>query len=338
LNAEEFRRTYEQLMQQARAQWQQMGVDPAMMASQFEMSFASIQAICATQPALAPQMQEGLLQGLRNIVGMTSASTLSSMQAAAMAAAAELTKDDGDDSFVNSPPEMKEPSDLDDPADQAAVSCGANLGYLNFTYLNTLQTFRPQRQIKEMLENDWEITCVEELNEMLEWLSTQGHRAAMHHLYEVVRGSARAELAIRIENAGIELLSEGYSYESDQIQEFAVNLVAGSELLKSRGFFSTGKPPRITSWDLGRAVFLCRAGYDMEWFTKEETIERVRGFASALYREYGSWRELSEGYLLGFYAWSGDGDQLDLLLQQHEQLLTHEQSPWKKFGWPEKQG
>jgi hypothetical protein len=234
-------------------------------------------------------------------------------------------------SLFDDSPEVKEDSDLNEE-ETKAVLCGANLFYRNGQYINTLSTYEDAETILGGLEGSWGVTNKDELIETIEWLEKGGHRIYFNLIWNKFKSLPKSEWASSIKDLELEALNNK-NLDSERLKEFFSNLLEGYTVLAKHGCFSTMKDPDITSWDYARAINLCRFGYDVEFFTREEALGKIKYFANKMYSIYDSWRSLSEGYLVGFAMWNGDADYVEELLEQHELLLTHEKSLWTKINW-----
>jgi uncharacterized protein YfiM (DUF2279 family) len=157
----------------------------------------------------------------------------------------------------------------------------------------------------------------------------EGHRNQFALLQGRLKGVSKAEFAAVVAQAAEELGDQDF----EDIQERAVNLIAGLQLGKGKNLLPSRGEPSILSWDLGRAINLCRWGYDVQYLGKEEALKLIVDCAAQLAKTYDSWKELSGGYLLGFFFWSGDEDEFEDLAQGQDLLLSHEASPWTAIPW-----
>ncbi|MBN1981148.1 MAG: DUF1266 domain-containing protein [Chitinivibrionales bacterium] len=301
--------------QMAKEQWEKMGLDP----NQMMKYITNAQEIMKETLKLNMDIPSG------------SASLGQSTQQQADTVEREVDKDDL--ALIDRCPEVKEKSDVERIEDQKAMACGANLAYLNCLYLNTLQTFRPHGHIVEMLKTGWDIEFQDEFIETLQWLENEGNRTAFNEIYDAIKSVPKAELAMTVERLSVQLLTEGFQYDEKELWDIAKQTLYGYSLLKENGFFKTKVKPSLLSWDFERAILLCRAGYDLGFLTKDEALQRINLYAQKMYAEYDSWRSLSEGYLMGYFVWSGNEEGLEELFNDHASLLEHKDSPWKRFPW-----
>ena len=297
----------EEYMKQVKKQWEAMGIDPNTM-----MEYMN-NAMKMQQDAMKmaqEQMQNNPL--LKNM--------------------AEALEDGANDplGLLDDSPELKEDSDLTED-ELKAVACGANLAYLNLEYLNTLKTHKPTGQILAMLEGSWDIQSREDLQETLKWLENSGHRKQYNLIWSNLKGIPRAEWGETIEKLQFQLIAENENPEN--LYEYSVNIVNGYAQMHEAGCFQKSKEPNILSWDLGRAINLCRWAYDVEFLSKEEATNLIKKYADMCYKTYNSWDSLGEGYIMGLSMWSGDPDRTEEMIEEQKILLSHENSLWTKIKW-----
>jgi hypothetical protein len=293
----------DELMEQYKKQWEALGLDPNTM-----MQYMNNSMEMATN--MQNQMADMLKGQFKPIDGSE--------------------PDDDFDFSLENKPQIKKDADISDEAILKAIACGGNLAFVNSMYLNTLGSYKPISQILEMLESEWEIESKDGLVDIIDWLTTSGHRKYFDLIKDGLKGVPQAEMAGKIEEITNELDGER---DFEVIESYAMNTIYGLKLLKGNGFFKTMKQPSILAWDLGRAINLCRWGYDVQYFTKEEALTMIQKCATQLYITYDSWRSLSEGYLLGCFMWSGDEERIEELFEEHTILLEHADSPWVNIAW-----
>jgi hypothetical protein len=297
----------EEYIAQMRKQYEAMGIDPdtmmeyiknAMKLQQDAMKLAQDQL--ADNPVLQ-NMMDAVQDGANDPLGLL------------------------DDS-----PELKEDSDLK-KEELKAVACGANLAYLNCEYLNTLKTYLPEGQILALLERDWGINTREDLLETLKWLKKSGHRKRFKLIWKKLKEVPRAEWLSAIESIKFQLLSEDENAEN--LQEYAINIANGYSQMHGAGCFQTMKAPNIMTWDMGRAINLCRWAFDVGFLSKKEAKEHIMKYAEKCYEKYDSWASLGEGYIMGVAMWCGDEERVQTMIDEQKVLLEHENSLWTKIKW-----
>lgn len=66
------------------------------------------------------------------------------------------------------------------------------------------------------------------------------------------------------------------------------------------------KDEPIIGWDLGRAIYLCHAGYVADYFEYTEALDMALEICLTLQSKFNSWDEFFESYLDGCQYWSGE--------------------------------
>lgn len=207
-----------------------------------------------------------------------------------------------------------------------ALAAGADLALRNAQFLDTLGTGLPNS--REILAEWWGIYTRENALEMLHYLANEGHRAA-YRLVGTIMREPEAKRRGLVERRAVEA-------GQDDLVETYESMVAARELLVDDELIAAGAAlPSILSWDLGRLINICRWCYDVGMLSEEECWQHILPAARALQREYGSWGELSTGYLMGFAVWqSGNpGVEYGLLKSDRAMLLTDARSPWVQLAW-----
>ncbi|RPE08827.1 DUF1266 domain-containing protein [Chitinophaga lutea] len=215
-------------------------------------------------------------------------------------------------------PEMKADTGLSDD-DQQNIAAGANLAFLNCIPLNTLGTGTAMAEVKIILEEDWGIESRDHLLNTISWLEGKGHRHYFGVIWKVM-GDATA-----IEKLHGDVKSTG---DKTDISWYADNIASGYRFLQEAGCFANGSKTDALTWDLGRAIALCRWGYDRQYLNEGEALYHIRRLGRQLRGHYTSWENLSENFMLGHVMWSGRLDDLANLHREHRTLLTAPSSPW----------
>jgi len=233
--------------------------------------------------------------------------------------------------FFDDSPEINPDSTLNQE-EQKAILCAANLSYYYSHYLNTLETHMPPEELLVGLEQSWGITDRDSMIEVIDWLAVSGHRVYFKLIWNVLKTKPKPEWRKAISDLEVQTLAME-DLESERIHPYSENILEIYPLFLAKGFFSTMKDPNVKAWDLERAINLCRYGYDLQFLTKEEALERIVTYAKTMYKTYDSWRSLSEGFLVGCGMWSGSLELLSDRLEHHETLLSHEKSLWNSIAW-----
>ncbi|QHS63310.1 DUF1266 domain-containing protein [Chitinophaga agri] len=211
--------------------------------------------------------------------------------------------------------------------DRQYIACGANQIYLRGERLDTLETGSDQDEIRHMLRKDWHINSRDKLLNTIDWLATSGHRVYFKPIWQIL-----TTLPVRDRAEALGKLQQQFAAKGDDasIEQYAVNISECYKHLREISDCFEGKKCKLDAltWDLGRAINLCRWGYDAGFLSREEAMRNIRKFGWELLHNYTSWANLGENYLIGFAMWSGDIEQLDELYGGHCDLLSEDSSPW----------
>ncbi len=211
--------------------------------------------------------------------------------------------------------------------DRQYIACGANLAYLHGDRMDTLETDGDQDEIRGMLRREWHINSRDKLLTNIDWLVNQGHRVYFKPIWHIL-----TTLPVREREAALAKLQEEFTAKGDEISVdlYASNISDGYKHLREEASCFEGKKCKLDAltWDLGRAINLCRWGYDAGFLSRDESIAYIRKFGKELLHNYTTWTNLGENYLMGFAMWSGDLEQLDELHGAHCDLLSEDSSPW----------
>jgi hypothetical protein len=297
----------EEYMEMVKKQWEAMGVDPKQMIQYMNNAMEM-------QKNITSQFTNGQVNPFMNM----------------MNDATNLEQND-DLNILDESPEVKPDSDLNE-TEQRAIACCANLSYYSSSYINTLSTYQPINEILAGLEEQWEINNKADLISTIEWLATSGHKVYFDMIWQKFKSLPKAEWRSAIE--GLQLTAMTMEdIDSERFQGYAENILDGYALLLQNKSIKKNVFPNVLAWDLERAIFLCRLGYDVKFFTREEALEYIVRFSDMLKKTYTSWKEMSNGYLIGLAMWNSDEDFLTERIEQTEILLTHEKSLWVTIKW-----
>lgn len=232
--------------------------------------------------------------------------------------------------LMDDSPELSEDSDLTE-SETKAIACAANSAYNNAQCLNTLTTGLDAETIQMGLENAWGVNNRDELISTLDWMESEGHKLYFDIIWSAIGNLPQKEWKKTISK--LEHKPGDADFDAERLAEFAENLVSHYPTLTKKKFFATMKSPDVSAWDLARCINLCRLGFDVQYLSREEALDRIKRYAKKMYGIYDSWNSLSEGYLTGFAMWSGEEDSIEERIEEHFTLLKHEKSLWTRIKW-----
>lgn len=213
---------------------------------------------------------------------------------------------------------------------QADLAAGANLAFLNGYTLNVLETRSGREESTIVLARDWGVNDRAGLIGMLDWLEHAGHQVYFQSVWDIISVAAPQDVREMLESLQRAVREQG---DKTDVVAYGENLLdAHQYLTQTRGFFQNGGKTDILTWDLGRAINLCRWGFDAGFLGREEALEYISRFGRRLRQHYPSWENLSECFILGFAMWSGDRQEIDQRCNEHRTLLSDAGSPWRQFA------
>ena len=195
------------------------------------------------------------------------------------------------------------------PEQRWAIAAGANLARLNGTTLASLNTAQLPGTDRHILRRWWSVTDGASLRKTMTWLAEEGHRSQFQELHTVcqeAQGDPVAQLNLRSAGPTVDFV------------------------LRHIGRFKNGD---LVAWDFARLINMARWGFTAGYLPEAEAWEAIMLAARRLAREYASWEELSENYLLGFSYWRDGADPDDLLRDAATWLMTDPESPWRQIPW-----
>lgn len=139
------------------------------------------------------------------------------------------------------------------------------------------QTCRPAEECRELLAESWEIRDREELLAKAEELTGTGHDADFREMAQKVRYLPDSEILRRAE-------------EED-----------GELWLWTKALAKKWDRKGVRAWDLCRVAALAQWGYTAGYVTYREALELVAPAAQELAGTFGSWDEVYENFLEGYY-------------------------------------
>lgn len=169
---------------------------------------------------------------------------------------------------------------------------------------------------KQTLSQWWGINNRADLLNTLNWIETGGHRESFEKLGAYLASLNKqqfSELSAKIQH------DEEARHQVDIAKKY-YGKFAGKSLL---------------GWDYARYISLCRWGCLVGYLTEKEAWGRIMPAAAMLQRNFISWKDLGENYLVGRQFWSYGQTQRDGQLYQnvYRQLLSKSSSPWILIPW-----
>jgi hypothetical protein len=148
------------------------------------------------------------------------------------------------------------------------------------------------------LERDWDIVDRESAVEVLEWLRTEGHRAALASDLDAPNFEGRPAHA---------------------------RFVAANRAALSRH--------RILAWDCARLVAVARSAYALGYLDEDEVGELLAWAGESLRETYDSWQEFGADYNLGAGYFEPENTQFSAHEAMVRWLQEDPRSPWRRVSF-----
>jgi Protein of unknown function (DUF1266) len=170
--------------------------------------------------------------------------------------------------------------------------------------------------IRANLREGWDVTNATTLRDTLKWLTVEGHRTEFKTLHRLLaKGSDSLEAQSGLRVAGL------------------LGSATTDFICHNHGRFKNGD---LIAWDFCRLINVARMGLSAEFLAFEtEAWEVIIPAAQRLQREYASWDELCDNYMLGRSYWQEGAEPEGHLVEAANWLKTNPKSPWKKLRWSE---
>ena len=89
----------------------------------------------------------------------------------------------------------------------------------------------------------------------------------------------------------------------------------------------------VAGWDAGRICFLARACCEMGYITEAEAWKYIDLAYNMAHSTFSSWKDMGMSYVIGRSLWGGKHAYNSVMKDTADELLKHENSPWRKYAW-----
>jgi hypothetical protein len=215
------------------------------------------------------------------------------------------------------------------PIQKWAVACGANLMVVRGEYLNDLSTGLDKKTARQQLSEWWDIDSKEELIEMVQWLTEEGHRDQFDIVWQAI-----STVSIKESKEFLREYVAANEIDEEVMLQRLRNMRDALETFQEDGFITESEKPVLLVWDYARLINICRAAFDAGYIKKDEALQFIVKAAKVIQGKCHSWQHLSVSYLFGWYVWSGnENEQYDFLKEGMQVLLSDPTSPWVTLSW-----
>ena len=131
---------------------------------------------------------------------------------------------------------------------------------------------------------------------------------------------------------GIETTQEDYDKIVMQFQNLQETY---EELLSCKVIVSKEDLKRygVAGWDAGRICFLARACCEMDYISEADAWRYIDVAYDMAHSAFSSWNDMAMSYVIGRSLWGGKSAYNSVMKSTADELLTHENSPWRKYVW-----
>lgn len=190
-------------------------------------------------------------------------------------------------------------------------------------YLNSYVTGLSKRVIKKLLQDYWDIYSSEDAKEMLNSLIERNNDTYISVIYEAYKNKGNY----------VEILKSGLPDDENIFQQYLQIYRKLSTVIPevtAQGLFenySVLEKTKDAGWNYGRASFIARCCFEMDYLSENELQQYVEASYNGLKKFCKTWREYTSSYVYG-RALSG-GSHNEGMISIAEDLLNRKESPLK---------
>lgn len=207
------------------------------------------------------------------------------------------------------------------------ILISAMYAHQQVSYLNSYETGVSKNLRLKILNQYWSIYDKDSAIKKLNYLLNEGY---VQH-FEVVYNAfiqRNADYVSIIENAS--------ETEEDlaKIVEMFRNLQEGyPQLVEDKVITQESDLQHygVSSWDLGRGVYIARLAWEEGFITMDELKSYAESAYQKLKQDCNTWQDYTKSYIIGRAIWNPNSDNSGMVSIAQE-LLTHENSPIKGGG------
>lgn len=209
---------------------------------------------------------------------------------------------------------------------QIALNVGAINGEQIMSYVDSLTTGLDKATLRDNVFDSYGIKSKDTAIKELGWLLNEGHRG----YFEILKRDFSSAMPKPPEDGEIDWME---IIDATRLPEYKSNLKDSIEPLVNGKYIRKPKDlasMSILAWDMGRLITVARICYDCGYITEEEAWELIEEAYALCKDRYSDWKELASGYVTGRCMWSGFTTMAAGVMGLTHDLLTHQDSPWKK--------
>lgn len=209
------------------------------------------------------------------------------------------------------------------------LAVGAMYASQQGAYQNSIETGISD-MLPKILGEWWGIFDTESAINELDYLSGKGYRYYFPFVYKAfLLDSHEAQDEIFQQNMTSQEDYDKIVSQLQNLQETYEELVRCKVIENREDLQRYG----VTGWDAGRICFLARACCEMRYITEEEAWKYIDAAYDMAHSTFSSWKDMAMSYVIGRSLWGGMRAYNSVMKDTADELLTHENSPWKKYAW-----
>lgn len=209
------------------------------------------------------------------------------------------------------------------PERQRGLNVGAIIGEQNSFFVDSLQTGIEKGELKQRLAQFWGVVDGNSAREAIERMLSFAGTKLPDAVLEVRaadpqnwRAAAAAKLA-----------------DHPDASETIDHLGQTINLLTKQGIVANPpRPETAAGWDLGRAVFLARASFDLGYIDESKAWAYIDAAVREAQARFGDWQSLGNSYLIGRALWFGKNEMLESLIELGKGVMNDAKSPWQSVS------
>lgn len=209
------------------------------------------------------------------------------------------------------------------------IAVGAMYASQQGAYQNSLRT-GIRDLLPQILGEWWGIENRDDAKNELEYLCQKGYRYYFPFVYEAFTLTDPEEQdQVFQQNMTSQEDYDKIVMQLHNLQEIYAELIQCKVISQKEDLKRYG----VVGWDAGRICFLARGCYDMGYLTEAEAWTYIEAAYEMARAEFSSWRDMAMSYVIGRSLWGGTKAYNSVMKNTAEELLTAENSPWKRYAW-----
>lgn len=205
----------------------------------------------------------------------------------------------------------------------AALNVGAINAEQTMYFCDSLVTGVSKNKIYSQLSNYYGIVDRDTALDVLEWLSTRGHRVCFEAIKQCVADKSTAiDEAILTEDEKVK------SYEYIQNLNDTIEALVKDQRIRQKADLSKHS---IVAWDMGRLVLVTRCCYEAAYISEEEAWKYINKAYQECRDTYRDWKGVADGYIIGRCMWGGSNLMLPGIMSIANGLMKDNDSPWLEY-------